>query len=106
MENNEFAPKLTLEPVTEAPAAPQLTLDPNSDTQAAEAQKKRDENAVVLEKSQLTPAEQKMVTEFAQKIDITAVSYTHLCQPVSLLGDDAGVDFQMCHAHSGAGADR
>ncbi len=71
MENNEFAPKLTLEPVTEAPAAPQLTLDPNSDTQAAEAQKKRDENAVVLEKSQLTPAEQKMVTEFAQKIDIT-----------------------------------
>lgn len=60
MESNEFTPNLTLEPQS-APPVPD----------AAALEKKREEDAVTLEKSQLTEAEQKMVTDFSQKINIT-----------------------------------
>ncbi len=61
MTNDEI--KLTLE--AEAPAAPTLTLTPEAveETPAAEP--------VVLDESTLTPEEQKVVEEFAEKIDIT-----------------------------------
>ena len=57
--------KLTLE--AEEPQAPTLILDPD-------AQEKAQENTaepVVLDESSLTPEEQKVVSEFAEKIDIT-----------------------------------
>lgn len=53
---------------------PSLTLDPTgAGTPAAEAKKeeKRNENSVKPDMSQLTPAEQKVVIDFADKIDIS-----------------------------------
>lgn len=56
MEHQEFAPDLTLEPAA-------VTVQENPQEEAAPA--------TALDKSQLTPEEQKMVSAFAQKIDLT-----------------------------------
>ena len=55
-----------------APAAPTLTLDPIAD-EAAEAAKLEAPKAepVKVEDTPLSPEEQKMVNDFAEKIDIT-----------------------------------
>ena len=55
-----------------APAAPTLTLDPIAD-EAAEAAKLETPKAepVKVEDTPLSPEEQKMVNDFAEKIDIT-----------------------------------
>ena len=64
--NAPAAPSLTLDAV---PAAPSLTLDPEADAKVvAEAQKAA---PVKVEDTPLTPEEQQMVNDFAQKIDIT-----------------------------------
>ena len=52
-----------------APAAPSLTLDPEADAKVVEEAKK--EAPVKVEDTPLTPEEQKMVDDFAEKIDIT-----------------------------------
>ncbi len=77
-EHNDKIPELTLSPNTAvaaapaAPEAPSLTLTSEIDVaDAAAAQKARDDHAVKLDESQLSPEERKMVDEFAQKIDIT-----------------------------------
>ena len=55
--------KLTMEPAfNEEPAAPALTL---------ETEEEKKPEVVMQEEAALTPAEQKMVADFAQKIDIT-----------------------------------
>ncbi len=70
-------PELTLNPTAAAPApaapeAPSLTLEPTLDANdAAAAQAARDAQAVQLDESQLTEAERKVVSDFAEKIDIT-----------------------------------
>lgn len=56
MENQEFTPSLTLEPETEIVIAQVESPE---------------DSAVVLDKNQLSPQEQKMVSDFAQKIDFT-----------------------------------
>lgn len=67
MENEKI--ELTLD---DAPQAPALTLDPNGD----EAKQRAIENIepAVLDESTLTLEEQKMVSDFADKIDITNTS--------------------------------
>lgn len=80
-ENTNLTPELTLTPdtaaaVAQAPEAPSLTLEPTlttDDAQAAQAaaQAERDKNAIKLDESQLTEAERKVVSDFAEKIDIT-----------------------------------
>lgn len=64
--NVPAAPSLTLDA---APAAPSLTLDPEADAKVVEEAKK--EAPVKVEDTPLTPEEQKMVDDFAEKIDIT-----------------------------------
>lgn len=64
--NVPAAPSLTLDV---APAAPSLTLDPEADAKVVEEAKK--EAPVKVEDTPLTPEEQKMVDDFAEKIDIT-----------------------------------
>ena len=70
--NNELdlnvpaAPSLTLDA---APAAPTLTLDPAADEKVIEESKKA--TPVQVEDTPLSPEEQKMVNDFAEKIDIT-----------------------------------
>ena len=70
--NNELnlnvpaAPSLTLD---SAPAAPTLTLDPVADEKVIEESKKA--TPVQVEDTPLSPEEQKMVNDFAEKIDIT-----------------------------------
>ena len=70
--NNELnlnvpaAPSLTLDA---APAAPTLTLDPVADEKVIEESKKA--TPVQVEDTPLSPKEQKMVNDFAEKIDIT-----------------------------------
>ena len=69
-----MTPELTLTPDSATVAAPVLTLDPVADTKdtaAAAVQAQRDANAVKLDESMLTEAERKMVSDFAEKIDIT-----------------------------------
>lgn len=72
MADNEFdfnapaAPFLTLDA---APAAPSLTLDPEADAKVVEEAKKA--TPVTVEDTPLSPEEQKMVDDFAEKIDIT-----------------------------------
>ncbi len=58
--NTEFVPNLTLDP-SSAPVAQAVAFQTEED---------REQNAVKLDLSQLTEAEQKAVTEFAEKIDI------------------------------------
>ena len=60
MENTAYVPSLTLDSEA-APSAPEVSL------QAVEAEKEAEK----IDVSRLTPAEQQMVHDFAQKIDIT-----------------------------------
>mgnify|MGYP001113127980 CR=1 FL=1 len=77
MPDNNTTPELTLTPNLDTAAAtaemPTLTLDPsaaaNEVTEADQAA--RDVTAVHLDDSMLTEAERKMVSDFAEKIDIT-----------------------------------
>ena len=56
----------------DAPAAPSLTLDPLGDAAAAEKEAEQPKvEPVTVEDTPLTPEEQKMVDDFAEKIDIT-----------------------------------
>ena len=64
--NVPAAPSLTLDA---APAAPTLTLDPAADEKVIAESKKA--TPVQVEDTPLSPEEQKMVTDFAEKIDIT-----------------------------------
>jgi uncharacterized protein YaaN involved in tellurite resistance len=75
---DEYVPELTLAPSSDAGSAaaeaiPSLTLEPAavSATEAAAAAKAREASAVQLDESQLTEAERKAVSDFAEKIDIT-----------------------------------
>ena len=75
-DNTDFTPELTLTPTLDTAAAvqaaPELTLDPT----AAEKEVKqadealRDANAVKLDESMLSESERKMVSDFAEKIDV------------------------------------
>ena len=64
--NAPVAPTLTLD---SAPAAPTLTLDPAADEKIVEESKKA--TPVQVENTPLSPEEQKMVNDFAEKIDLT-----------------------------------
>ena len=64
--NVPAAPSLTLDA---APAAPTLTLDPAADEKVIAESKKA--TPVQVENTPLSPEEQKMVNDFAEKIDIT-----------------------------------
>ena len=64
--NVPAAPSLTLDA---APAAPTLTLDPAADEKVIAESKKA--TPVQVEDMPLSPEEQKMVNDFAEKIDIT-----------------------------------
>ena len=64
--NVPAAPFLTLDA---APAAPTLTLDPAADEKVIAESKKA--TPVQVEDTPLSPEEQKMVNDFAEKIDIT-----------------------------------
>lgn len=64
--NAPVAPTLTLD---SAPAAPTLTLDPTADEKIVEESKKA--TPVQVEDTPLSPEEQKMVNDFAEKIDLT-----------------------------------
>ena len=64
--NASVAPTLTLD---SAPAAPTLTLDPAADEKIVEESKKA--TPVQVEDTPLSPEEQKMVNDFAEKIDLT-----------------------------------
>ena len=64
--NAPAAPSLTLDA---EPATPSLTLDPETDAKVVEEARK--EAPVKVEDTPLTPEEQKMVDDFAEKIDIT-----------------------------------
>ena len=64
--NVPAAPSLTLDA---APAAPTLTLDPAADEKGIAESKKA--TPVQVEDTPLSPEEQKMVNDFAEKIDIT-----------------------------------
>ena len=64
--NVPAAPSLTLDA---APAAPTLTLDPAADAKVIAESKKA--TPVQVEDTPLSPEEQKMVNDFAEKIDIT-----------------------------------
>lgn len=74
MNENKFAPQLTLEP-RQREEVPQLTLEPmaqpTEEEKAMALQEKRDLTAVHLDESMLNEQEQKMVDEFSKKIDIT-----------------------------------
>jgi len=61
--NKEYVPSLTLDPSSSSGTASAVTF-------SEEEQKKRDENAVKLDMSQLSEAEQKAVIEFSEKINI------------------------------------
>lgn len=60
--NAPAAPSLTLDA---APAAPTLTLDPAADEKVVEEAKKA--TPVMVEDTPLSPEEQKMVNDFAEK---------------------------------------
>ena len=64
--NAPAAPSLTLDA---APAAPTLTLDPGSGCQGGGGSQKA--TPVTVEDTPLSPEEQKMVQDFAEKIDLT-----------------------------------
>ena len=74
MNENKFAPQLTLES-RQREEMPQLTLEPmaqpTEEEKALALQEKRDLTAVHLDESMLSEQEQKMVDEFSKKIDIT-----------------------------------
>lgn len=74
MDDKNLTPSLTLE---DAPAAPSLTLDPFAEEEKAKAPDP-------VEETPLTPEEQKMVDDFAEKIDIRnsqqVLQYGAACQ--------------------------
>ena len=74
MNENKFAPQLTLES-RQREEMPQLTLEPmaqpTEEEKALALQEQRDLTAVHLDESMLNEQEQKMVDEFSKKIDIT-----------------------------------
>ena len=74
MNENKFAPQLTLES-RQREEMPQLTLEPmaqpTEEEKALALQEQRDLTAVHLDESMLSEREQKMVDEFSKKIDIT-----------------------------------
>ncbi len=71
-----MTPELTLTPTLDAAAAvqaaPELTLDPSAAEQEVKQadQALRDANAVKLDESMLSESERKMVSDFAEKIDV------------------------------------
>ena len=67
MDENNMSPELTLD------AVPTLTLDPAADeaAAAAAAEKEKKVEPVMIEETRLSPEEQKMVDDFAEKIDVT-----------------------------------
>ena len=67
MDENNMSPELTLD------AVPTLTLDPAADeaAAAAAAEEERKVEPVMIEETRLSPEEQKMVDDFAEKIDVT-----------------------------------
>ena len=67
MDEKNMSPELTLD------AVPTLTLDPAADeaAAAAAAEEEKKVEPVMIEETRLTPEEQKMVDEFAEKIDVT-----------------------------------
>ena len=74
MDDKNLTPSLTLE---DTPAAPSLTLDPFAEEEKAKAPDP-------VEETPLTPEEQKMVDDFAEKIDIRnsqqVLQYGAACQ--------------------------
>ena len=67
MDENNMTPELTLD------AVPTLTLDPEGDeaAAAAAAEAAKQVEPVMIEETRLSPEEQKMVDDFAEKIDVT-----------------------------------
>ena len=67
MDENNMSPELTLD------AVPTLTLDPAADeaAAAAAAEEEKKVEPVMIEETRLSPEEQKMVDDFAEKIDVT-----------------------------------
>ena len=67
MDEKNMMPELTLD------AVPTLTLDPAADeaAAAAAAEEEKKVESVMIEETRLSPEEQKMVDDFADKIDVT-----------------------------------
>lgn len=67
MDEKNMTPELTLD------AVPTLTLDPAADeaAAAAAAEEEKKVEPVMIEETRLFPEEQKMVNDFAEKIDVT-----------------------------------
>ena len=67
MDEKNMSPELTLD------AVPTRTLDPAADEAAAAAAAEEDKKVepVMIEETRLSPEEQKMVDDFAEKIDVT-----------------------------------
>ena len=67
MDEKNMSPELTLD------AVPTLTLDPVADeaAAAAAAEEEKKVEPVMIEETRLSPEEQKMVDDFAEKIDVT-----------------------------------
>ena len=67
MDENNMSPELTLD------AVPTLTLDPAADeaAAAAAAEEEKKVEPVMIEETRLSPEEQKMVDDFAERIDVT-----------------------------------
>ena len=67
MDENNMSPELTLDTV------PTLTLDPAADeaAAAAAAEEEKKVEPVMIEETRLSPEEQKMVNDFAERIDVT-----------------------------------
>ena len=67
MDEKNMSPELTLD------AVPTLTLDPAADeaAAAAAAEEEKKVEPVMIEETRLSPEEQKMVDDFAEKIDVT-----------------------------------
>ncbi len=79
MNETNLTPELTLEPDINHSEVPQLTLEPVAKQQTEEQKEreekakleaKRDINAVIVDETQLTEEEKKVVDEFSKKIDI------------------------------------
>ena len=79
--NAPAAPSLTLDA---APAAPSLTLDPSAELAGAKPEEEEKPAQPEPEEVRLSPEEQKMVDDFAGKIDITnsqqVLQYGSACQ--------------------------
>lgn len=67
MDENKTMPELSLE----LEAVPSLTLDPVADEQQAELASAKQVEPIMIEQTNLSPEEQKVVDDFAEKIDIS-----------------------------------